>query len=275
MVKLDKLLRRRETILEVAKVKLDRTEPNCTFNVNPVKSNGPMVQINREETSTIPEDIEIRPLDPAKDREKVRYICCETAFMGRPLEHYMTPRSLFADLITDYYIEYEPESCLVAEDVGKSKLIGYLLGTVDTARERRISKRCIYPKIVVKTLTFRYRLSLKTLIHAVRSLRAFIVDERLDPPIHDYPAHLHINLLAKYRGQGIGTQLMDHFLRYLIGRKVSGVHLVTTSNNSQAISFYKKYGFKLYKRIKTSAWQGVVNESIENLIFTLDLPLEE
>ncbi len=228
-----------------------------------------------EQVKEPPEKINIRPLDPRKDKQDIRYIVCETAFMGRPIEYFMDGRKIFADLMTNYYIRYEPESCFVAEDKEKSKVVGYLLGTEDTNRERRISHLFIYPKITLKLLTFQYSFSRKTITHALRALRSYILDENLNPPVDKYPAHLHINLLARYRRMGIGTQLMNGFIRCLISRKVKGVHLITTSNNSGAISFYEKYGFNIYDRVKTSVWGPLIEEKIENLIFTLDLPLEE
>ncbi len=228
-----------------------------------------------EHLKKLPEKINIRPLDPHKDKQYVRHIACETAFMGRPLEHFMDGRKIFADLMTNYYLYYEPESCFVAEDKERSKVVGYLLGTKDTNRERRISHLFIYPKVVGKLLTFRYSFGQKTIIHAFRALRSYILDENLRPPVDKYPAHLHINLLARYRRMGIGTQLMDAFIRYLISCRAKGVHLITTSNNSGAISFYEKYGFNIYRRVETSLWSSLIEGKIENLIFTMGLPLEE
>lgn len=228
-----------------------------------------------EQVKKLPERINIRPLEPPKDKPDIRYIACETAFMGRPMEHFMEGREVFADLMTNYYLRYEPESCFVAEDKGKSKVVGYLLGTKDTNRERRISHLFIYPQVALKLLTFQYSLGRKTFHHALRALRSYIVDQNLKPPVDKYPAHLHINLLAKYRRMGIGTQLMDAFIRYLISNKIKGVHLITTSNNSGAISFYEKYGFNIHRRVKTSLWETLIDEKVENLIFTLHLPLEE
>src|SRR5690349_15749288 len=62
------------------------------------------------------------------DREAVRRLCCETGFLGRPVEPLFRDRELFADLFTRAYLEFEPEWTLIAEASGR--VVGYLLGSV-------------------------------------------------------------------------------------------------------------------------------------------------
>ena len=50
-----------------------------------------------------------------KDREALRTICCDTADMGEPIEHFFPERESAADLLTAYYTDFEPESTFVAE----------------------------------------------------------------------------------------------------------------------------------------------------------------
>ena len=43
------------------------------------------------------------------DQAEVRRICCETGFLGEPIETIYQDRECFADLFTNAYLEYEPE----------------------------------------------------------------------------------------------------------------------------------------------------------------------
>src|SRR5205823_12397049 len=63
----------------------------------------------------------------ASDRGAVRKLCCETGFLGDPIDPVFQDRELFADFLTTYYTDHEPESSFVLEIDGKIR--GYLLGS--------------------------------------------------------------------------------------------------------------------------------------------------
>jgi len=49
------------------------------------------------------------------DREAVRKLCCDTGFLGEPIDPVYEDRELFADFLTTYYTDHEPESCFLLE----------------------------------------------------------------------------------------------------------------------------------------------------------------
>jgi hypothetical protein len=61
------------------------------------------------------------------DRETVRTLCCDTGFLGEPIDPVYEDRELFADFLTTYYTDHEPESCFLLEVDGE--ICGYLLGS--------------------------------------------------------------------------------------------------------------------------------------------------
>jgi hypothetical protein len=63
----------------------------------------------------------------ASDRAAVRRLCCQTGFLGTPIDPVYEDRELFADFLTTYYTDHEPESSFVLEVDGELK--GYLLGS--------------------------------------------------------------------------------------------------------------------------------------------------
>ena len=69
---------------------------------------------------------EIRKLEPA-DRGRVRELCCETGFLGNPIDPVFEDRELFADYLTAYYTDWEPQSSFVLLVEGEIR--GYLLGS--------------------------------------------------------------------------------------------------------------------------------------------------
>src|SRR2546422_6638559 len=73
------------------------------------------------------------------DREAVRKLCCETGFLGDPIDPVYEDRELFADFLTTYYTDHEPESCFLLEVDGEIR--GYLLGSRKPLRKDRKSTR--------------------------------------------------------------------------------------------------------------------------------------
>jgi ribosomal protein S18 acetylase RimI-like enzyme len=66
---------------------------------------------------------------------------------------------------------------------------------------------------------------------------------RQDDVVRAYPAHMHIDLLRRVRGQGMGRAMVEHLLAALRKRGSTGVHLDVSPENSNAIEFYRHLGF--------------------------------
>ena len=188
------------------------------------------------------EDIFIRPFH-ATDRDAVRFICCETADAGQPLEPGFFDRELVADLVTRYYTDFEPESAWVAESGGR--VVGYLTGALDTRRFRRVWAWRIAPPALARAVArgFLFRRSgwqwIAGMLHRTTPKSASAA-----PPVVDtYPAHLHIDLLYEARGRGAGSSLVWTFLNYLAGRGVPGVHARVRGDNASGRAFFELMGF--------------------------------
>jgi GNAT superfamily N-acetyltransferase len=57
-----------------------------------------------------------------------------------------------------------------------------------------------------------------------------------------FPAHLHVNLAPEFRGQGIGSRLMEAFVSHARGAGSPGVHVVT-GKGMRNVGFYERNGF--------------------------------
>lgn len=80
---------------------------------------------------------------------------------------------------------------------------------------------------------------------SARLIRRIHQPEVRDPGIvAAYPAHFHIDLLARTRGSGMGRALIERLLAELRERGVSGVHMGVDARNANALSFYEHLGFR-------------------------------
>src|SRR5205085_2875476 len=80
-----------------------------------------------------------RPAGRPSDRAAVRRLCCQTGFLGEPIDPVYEDHELFADFLTTYYTDKEPESSFVLEVDGEIR--GYLLGSRKPLRNQFYSFR--------------------------------------------------------------------------------------------------------------------------------------
>ena len=186
-------------------------------------------------------DVHVRPYE-ARDRAAVRQICADTADAGQPVESFFPDREVFADLLTNYYTQFEPQSTFVADNGGE--VVGYLTGCLDTKRFLSLMKWRIVPAVLVKALLR------GTLWHpqTMRLLRAnlglwFKSGHRTGPTLDDYPAHLHVNLRKGFRGQRLGQRLVAAFCERASAAGVRGIHAGVSAENAPARHFFEQLGF--------------------------------
>lgn len=59
-----------------------------------------------------------------------------------------------------------------------------------------------------------------------------------------FPAHGHIDLVARAQGQGFGSRLMSTVMASLAQAGAAGMHLEVGKDNSRALAFYGRLGFE-------------------------------
>jgi len=189
-------------------------------------------------SSATPSTVRIRAYRAA-DRSAVRAIAFATGFMGDRVDWLWGDPESFADLFTKYYTDHEPESLLIAEHTGT--VVGYLSGSVDSTvsggtAQREITRLLLRGALVRPSVASFFWRSIADLARDRGAPEDVLRDDR-------WPAHLHINLLPEGRGQGLGRQLMEQWLKRLRQLESSGVHLGTFSENTRALRFFEACGF--------------------------------
>ncbi|MFA4992937.1 MAG: hypothetical protein WC571_03110 [Candidatus Omnitrophota bacterium] len=199
-----------------------------------------------------------------EDREQLRTISHDTAFMGQPATLFFEGRELLSDALSLYFTDYEPEASFVAEV--NSTVAGYLTGAKNKAVAESVFKKKIMPGLFWKALKSGVFFNKKNIIFIFNCLRAFFRGELSDPDFtKEYPATFHINLRKEFRGQNIGTALIDSYLSYLEEKKVPGVHLATMSQ--AGADFFSKQSFKLLYKGKRSYFRHILHKDVPLFIF--------
>jgi GNAT superfamily N-acetyltransferase len=211
--------------------------------------------------------VAIRPYRPA-DRPGVRTIYGQDEF-ARPrlMDRYPRMSENLADSMS-YYTDVEPESSLVA--VSQNRVVGALLGAVDTARCEEVYKRRIRPLLIRRCLGGAYGWP-GWLLSLLRTEWAGRRTHYPDIDLKAYPAHLHIGVLPAWRQQGIGTALMQAYAEALRWRKVSGYHLYASSFHPLGVAFYRKLGLEVLGQFPWRLHTGEGWLSVTELVFGLRL----
>lgn len=190
----------------------------------------------------------IRPYRP-EDRDAVYDVCVRTARAGGDARGRFSDDDLMPDLFAGPYLELEPELAFVVDDGG---VVGYVLGTADTARWAVEHRRRWLPRVAdrypaVAEPATAEEVLVDLLHHPERNVR---------PELADHPAHLHIDLLPSHQGRGLGRALMRTYLGALHDRGVPAVHLGMDPANTGARAFYDRLGFREVLRLPTVTYLG-------------------
>ena len=210
----------------------------------------------------------IRKYNP-RDRPAVRRICCATALMGEPSSLFFDDDEIFADALTIYFTDYEPESCFVAER--DNQVIGYLLGAKDVKHMDKVFSGKIAAHLLIKALRQGSLFRRKNMKFLSRVFSSLMKGEFKIPDFSkDYPATLHINIIKEYRMGGTGSGLIRAYLDYLRGQAVKGVHLATMSEGGGR--FFSKLNFKLLFQAERSYFRYFLGRNVPVYIYGMKIP---
>jgi len=155
---------------------------------------------------------------------------------------------LVADVLTRYYVDFEPEACWVADDPG-SGVVGYLFGCLSTRRRFRAMAGRIIPAIILRTIFTGVVFSCPMGQLAWAGLRSWKSGHAVksQAALH-YPAHLHVGVHPDYRRQGVGRELVLQFVDQARAEGIPGIHASVVKANLPACSLFRSLGFDVLAR---------------------------
>lgn len=188
----------------------------------------------------------------ADDLPALYQICLQTAASGQDATSLHHDPELPGHIYAAPYTVLEPEHALVAED--SEGVGGYLVGTYNTDSFAQALERKWWP-----ALRERYDDPGLDLTSADRGRVAAIMEPETNPPhlVARYPAHIHMNLLPRLRGQGIGKSLVQQWVQGARAAGIPGIHLGANAGNTGGIAFWTKAGFTPVEAIGRTVWFGM------------------
>ncbi len=198
----------------------------------------------------------LRPFQPG-DRARVRELCCDTGFLGNPIDPVFEDREIFADYLTAYYTDWEPESSFVLLVDGAIR--GYLLGS------RHPWKQQLYNAWNNVALFLRGISRYPRYNAASKKFVQWILRQawREVPAAPRNTAHFHINLLADARGIAHARALTDAYLTYLHlhgEKRVFGQMVVF--EDRRGTKMFERYGFRVLNKMEITKYRDVHPEPV-------------
>ncbi len=175
-----------------------------------------------------------------EDRPGLYHICLATGDSGANAVHLYDQKDMLGEIYVGPYLTFQPELSFTLIQDG---VAGYALAALDTTSfEDALSKEW-WPLILDK---YNGR-SPENFNEREKNLFSYIQKPPLRPKeiVREYPSHLHIDLLEKAQGRGIGKAMMLLVLETLREQGSKGVHLGMGAQNARAFTFYTKLGFAL------------------------------
>ena len=179
----------------------------------------------------------IRPAHP-DDREAVYDVCVRTADAGEDASSQVDDPELFGHLYAGAYLAHAIETSFVVED--DDGVSGYVVGATDSVGFAATLEEEWWPALRRQYPEDPDRRDLDSLLVALIHSPA-----SPEPAIcHTHPSHLHIDLLPRVQGLGLGARLMRTIADAFAARGSTGLHLGVATRNHRAIGFYRHLGMR-------------------------------
>ncbi|SDU41064.1 GNAT family N-acetyltransferase [Jiangella alkaliphila] len=191
----------------------------------------------------------IRPYEPA-DTDALYDICLRTGDNGGDATALFADPRLIGELFVGPYVRYEPSLAFVVDDGAPA---GYVLGARDTVTFEQRCEREWWPPLREKYPPGSFPDGTRDAYYVERLHESRTADPAI---VAEYPAHLHIDLLPRTQGRGMGRALMERLLAALHEAGAPAVHLGVGAANTRAIAFYERMGFATLRQSPNGRTMG-------------------
>jgi hypothetical protein len=204
------------------------------------------------------------------DREAIRTICADTGFLGKPIDPVFEDRELFADYLTSYYTDEEPESIFVS--VMEDRVKGYMMGSLHPQRQARYEARML-PRLALRGLWRYFRKPYNAASR--RYIRWILTKGRRETPFtpRDTP-QIHFNILPEAQSVPGLRAIVETYLAYLTGHGAKAVYgQVVSHGPRRGERLFARYGFKVIDRREVTKYREFYPGRVELLTVIKDLQL--
>jgi len=187
------------------------------------------------------DEVRVRPYQPG-DLDDLYRVCLLTAFNGADGTAVFQDPRLPGQVYAAPYAIFEPSLATVAQNA--DGVAGYIVAALDSlVFEHRLEQDWwpgLRPRYPEPSADLAERLSAQER----RAIEGIHRPFQTAPELAErFPSQLHINLLRRLQGRGIGRRLIQTLLAQLRARGSRGLHLGAGLDNHRAAEFFRRVGF--------------------------------
>ena len=211
----------------------------------------------------------VRPYQPG-DRQAIRTICADTGFLGKPIDPVFEDRELFADYLTSYYTDAEPESIFVTEIEGEVK--GYMMGSLHP-RRHALFEFFLIPRLVLRGMWRYFRRPYN--LASRRYIRWILTQGKKETPFAPpNTPHIHFNILPEAQSVPGLREIVDTYLAYLTKNGARAVYgQIVSHGPRRGERLFARYGFRVVDRREVTKYRDLFPGRVELLTVIKDLTL--
>jgi GNAT superfamily N-acetyltransferase len=183
------------------------------------------------------------------DEPGAYHVCLKTGDRGEDGEAlYADDPDALGRIFVGPYLTFEPELSLILEDA--EGVCGYALGALDSrafyARYETEWRPRLCAQFSAPAGEPEHWTPVQQLHHEYHHPEYFCPE-----PYDAYPSHLHIDLLPRAQGRGLGRRMLEQVMDLMRRRGSPGAHLGVNRRNTRAHAFYEHLGFRELTRTGT------------------------
>ncbi|MBV8684365.1 MAG: GNAT family N-acetyltransferase [Caulobacteraceae bacterium] len=185
--------------------------------------------------------LSIRPFR-REDLRALYAVALQTGDAGQDASALHQDGDLVGHIYAAPYALLEPDLAIVAEDA--TGVAGYVVGALDSDAWHARLEREWWPD-----LRRRYPDPSGTphKSWSADQFRAYVIHHPQPPPEQvkqAFPAHIHLNLLPRVQGQGVGALLLAAWFEAAGRRGVGAAHVGVNHTNARGLRFWASQGFE-------------------------------
>lgn len=187
----------------------------------------------------------IRPLGPA-DVDDLYRISLLTGDRGGDASAQYDDPKMIGHIYSAPYAHLHPETCFIAQD--DQGVAGFVVGALDTRTYENALETQWWPALRQAHPLRKNDMAPGASGDSYR--RHMFHYPRKTPAVVSaaFPGHLHMNLLARLQGQGVGTALFDRWQSAAQQQGVGAICVGAHPQNPRAIGFWQSCGMRLVNR---------------------------
>jgi len=218
------------------------------------------------------EEIVLRTFHPdSADEEQMGELVFNNAFLGQPFDVICPCKRWFADVVLTPYIKHQPENIHVAIHKPSGRLIGYLTGSLGGEQFEEIQYNIVRKQVISLAVsltlpwTFFERSSRQFATHVI------FKGESERPAHPGSGVHWHFQVDKDFRGQGIGTKLLQRFVDDAVEADFKLIWAEVTSYTKKPQKYFEERGWSIYDAKPTQIFGDHVDFPVETLCITRPL----